>query len=99
MFKMIVIIYSFVEDFIQKRKPYRQEHLDYIRGFEFGKKIAAGGALSPELCRGLILFRGTFADAAHFVKEDPYVKAGIVQDHLIGEWSLVVGDALPQLEH
>ena len=38
------------------------------------------------------LFVFTTKDAAEkFVKEDPYVEGGIVTDHKIAEWSVVVG--------
>lgn len=94
---LVTIIYNFINGFVEKRQPFRQAHLEYIRSYESRGKVAAGGALSPELCRGLILFRGTLDEADEFARNDPYLQSGIVENYMIGEWLLVVGDASQHL--
>lgn len=94
---MFVILYNFGENFVDRRKPYRQPHLGHISSFEASGKIAAGGALEPSARMGIILFRGTRNEAVKYVESDPYILAGVVERYTISEWSLVVGDALSAL--
>ena len=89
---MVVILYHFVADFMARRQAYRADHLAHIRAEEKAGRIVAGGALAESLHKGLILYRGSEAEAEAFVEADPYVRAGIVTDHEIGAWSVVVGD-------
>ncbi|MCF4130031.1 YciI family protein [Methylobacterium sp. SyP6R] len=94
---MIVILYCFVADFMKRRQPYRAEHLAYVAAEQAAGRIAAGGALSENLRKGLILYRGTVEQAEAFVAADPYVRAGIVTSREIGTWTLVIGDRMEVL--
>jgi uncharacterized protein YciI len=86
-----MLMYDVVPDYVERRTPYRAEHIALAReGVERGE-IVLGGALNPP--EGvMILFRGDSPAAAEaFAKADPYVKSGIVTSWKVREWTTVVG--------
>ncbi|EPR68699.1 hypothetical protein ADICYQ_2085 [Cyclobacterium qasimii M12-11B] len=61
---------------------------------DFYKKglLLMGGALSRPTDKAVLIFRSEIVSAVEsFVKEDPYVKNGLVESWDIREWSVVVG--------
>ena|SRR5688572_32533118 len=86
-----LLMYDVVPDYVERRTPFRAQHIALARaGVERGE-IVLGGALNPpELV--MILFRGDSPAAAEaFAKADPYVLNGIVTGWRVREWTTVVG--------
>lgn len=90
-----ILFYAYVENIIEKRKPYREEHLALAQRFVADGKLILGGAYAEPADGAAIIFKvETKADVLFFVENDPYVKNGLVTQWHIREWNAVVGTAL-----
>ena len=90
-----ILFYTYVEDIIERRKPYREEHLALAQRFVKDGKLILGGAYAEPADGAAIIFKvETKADVLFFVENDPYVKNGLVTQWHIREWNAVVGTAL-----
>ena len=90
-----ILFYAYVENIIEKRKPYREEHLALAQRFVADGKLILGGAYAEPADGAAIVFKfETKADVLFFVENDPYVKNGLVTQWHIREWNAVVGTAL-----
>ena len=77
------LFYDTVDNFIERRQPYRQEHLTLEQAHRDGRLLFAGA---------LIIFRGeSSADAEAFARKDPYVTHGLVKNWRVREWAVVIG--------
>ena len=89
-----LLTYDYIPDVLEKRGPYRERHIGLAKEMiEEGICVSGGPTSTPgESAPKGALFVFTTKDAAEkFVKEDPYVEGGIVTDHKIDEWTVVVG--------
>lgn len=87
-----LLFYDLVPDYVIKRAPLRQAHLDYARRAVDRGDLVLGGALSNPVDRAVLLFRGSSpAVAETFAKGDPYVLNGLVAEWRVREWTTVVG--------
>jgi len=83
-----ILKYTYVEDVASKRAPFRADHISLAGQYKSDGRIVMGGALA-DLSGASIVFRSK-EDAEKFMTEDPYFKNGIVTDHQVLEWSVVV---------
>lgn len=88
-----LLIYEVVSDYVEKRTPYRKEHLSLVqKGFDAGDIVLAG-ALADPADGSVLVFRGTGPEAAErFAQNDPYVANGLVTSWRVRKWNTVVGD-------
>ena len=83
--------YNVVEDFTNKRTPFRPAHLKEVRDAHTRGEIVMAGALADP-SEALIIFRGADRSAAeNFAKNDPYVKQGLVKKWTVRQWTVVIG--------
>ena len=85
------LTYDVVEDFVNKRTPFRPAHLKEVREAHARGELIMAGALG-EPAGALLIFRA--ADkltAEQFAKNDPYVKEGLVKQWKVRPWTVVVG--------
>mmetsp|Transcript_18265 Transcript_18265/g.27376 ORF Transcript_18265/g.27376 Transcript_18265/m.27376 type:complete len:130 (+) Transcript_18265:3-392(+) len=83
-----LLIYDYVEDVLEKRKPHREGHLDLIKSLmEDGSVIMAGALANPPDKAYFVL--DSKENAEKFAKVDPYVLNGVVTSTEIREWSSV----------
>ena len=82
-----------VDDFVNRRTPFRDEHLRLAReSFDRGE-IQLAGALADPADGALLIFRAEDAAvAAAFAENDPYVKNGLVKKWHVRKWTVVVGN-------
>jgi uncharacterized protein YciI len=86
-----VLSYEVVDDFVNKRTPFRPAHLQEVRSAHERGDIVMAGALG-EPSEALIIFRGKERSVAeNFAANDPYVKSGIVKKWTVRPWTVVVG--------
>ena len=86
-----VLSYEVVDDFVNKRTPFRPAHLQEVRNAHERGDIVMAGALG-EPSEALIIFRGKERSVAeNFATNDPYVKSGIVRKWTVRPWTVVVG--------
>src|ERR1700739_2493938 len=86
------LLYEAGTDFVERRAPYREEHLKLAQvAYERGELVLAG-ALGEPVDRALLVFRGDSPDAARsFAQADPYVRSGLVKRWEVSPWKVVVG--------
>jgi len=88
-----LLIYYVVDDYIEKRQPYRAEHLSMAGEAHDRGELLLGGALTDPADQAILLFKGEDDSAAQeFAKNDPYVKNGVVKFWEIRKWTVVIGD-------
>lgn len=88
-----VLLYEIVDNFVEKRAPFRDKHLAKVReSYEAGKLVLAG-ALADPVDGAMLVFRGPTSEAAEeFAKADPYVTSGLVNKWQVRKWMTVIGD-------
>jgi len=96
-----LLMYDVVADYVERRAPFRQEHITLAREAVARGELVLGGALAQPADGVVLLFRGSSpAPAEAFAKSDPYVVNGIVTRWRVREWTTVVGpdaeNPLPQ---
>lgn len=72
------LFYDVVEDFTNRRMPFRPDHLQHVQdAHRRGELLLAGALLEP--VSALLVFRaGDASVAADFAARDPYVVQGLV---------------------
>ena len=82
-----------VPDFIAQRGAYREEHLGLARELHARGELILAGALAEPPDGALLVFKAdTPKPAEDFVKQDPYVRNGLVKRWEIRPWTVVVGN-------
>jgi uncharacterized protein YciI len=83
-----VLIYSYVPDVLERRVPYREEHLAKIGAAKEDGRIVMAGPIGDPPNGGLLVF-STHEAAEEFVRADPYVEGGVVTEWRVEPWTLV----------
>lgn len=84
------LFYDYVENAVERRAPFRADHLALVKQYKEAGKIFAGGALGRPPTGGLIVFSvDDPAEVEAFVAEDPYVSGGVVTGHRVVPWTVV----------
>jgi uncharacterized protein YciI len=87
-----LLFYSYVEDILEKRGPYREEHLAGARAMHERGALVMVGAYAEPTDGALFVFKTEDrAVIEAFVASDPYVKAGLVSEWKIRPWTVVLG--------
>ena len=87
-----LLLYDVVADYVERRTPFRAEHLALARAAESRGELILGGALANPADGAVLLFLGDSEAAAEaFAAADPYVKNGLVTRWRVREWTTVVG--------
>jgi uncharacterized protein YciI len=97
--KHFALIYDMVENFVERRKPYREAHLQLINDAHARGLIVMAGALGDPPDGGLLIFRTESpAPVEAWARADPYVTSGIVVGWKVRPWNVVIGaePAAPQ---
>jgi uncharacterized protein YciI len=91
--KHFVLIYDVVADYVERRTPFRADHLALARAAKAKGDLFLAGAFTNPVDGALLIFQGeTGAAAEAFAQADPYVKNGLVTSWRVREWTTVVGD-------
>jgi len=84
-----VLQYEAVDDFINRRTPYREEHLRLIREAHARGEVVMAGALGNPPDGGLLVFKAATAVAEDFARRDPYVVNGLITRWVVRPWNVV----------
>ena len=85
-----LLLYDYVENMADRRGPYREAHLERVASQRERGRIIMAGALGDPLCGAAFVFKGLDPHAIEeFVRQDPYVEAGLVTAWRIEPWRLV----------
>ncbi len=86
------LTYEVIDDFVNKRTPFRPSHLKEVREAHARGELILAGALG-EPAGALLIFRAADKTIAeNFAKADPYVKGGLVTRWNVRPWTVVVGE-------
>ena len=86
------LFYEVVENFVERRAPFRTEHLKLADEAKRRGDLVLAGALAEPADGALIIFRGESSSAAStFAENDPYVQNGLVKHWEVRPWTVVVG--------
>jgi uncharacterized protein len=88
-----LLFYESDEQYTERRKPYRAEHLRRAKEAVARGELVLGGAFADPADGGVLLFRGASREVAErFAQNDPYVTNGVVKKWWVREWTTVVGE-------
>jgi len=87
-----LLFYEVVDNYPERRAPFRAAHLTYARAAAARGELVLGGAFANPPDGSMLLFRGSSpAVAESFAAADPYVTNGVVTRWRVREWTTVVG--------
>ena len=90
--KHFALLYDVVANFVERRMPFREAHLQRVRDANARGQLLLAGALGDPPDGALLVFRGDTADVAEdFARTDPYVIEGLVPAWRVRPWNVVVG--------
>ena len=86
-----LLFYDYVENAVERRAPFREEHLRLAGEAKARGEILMGGAFADPVDGALLVFRVDDPSVVEaFVRSDPYVKNGIVTRWRIRPWTVAV---------
>ena len=87
-----ILFYKTVDNYIEKRIPYREEHLAYaLRSHEKGELYIAGAFADPADGAVLVFKADHPSVAEEFALNDPYVRNGLIVEWQVRQWNVVIG--------
>jgi uncharacterized protein YciI len=87
---MYALFYDYVENIVERRAPYHERHLEWLREWMADGRIALGGALGRPPHGALIVFDVEDpVQVEDFVSGDPYVIEGLVPTYRVEPWAVV----------
>jgi uncharacterized protein YciI len=87
-----LLFYDVADDYAERRKPYRADHLALAEASVARGEMILAGALADPIDGAVFLFQGASPDAAKaFAAADPYVQHGLVTRWRVRIWPTVVG--------
>ncbi|MFN3978991.1 MAG: YciI-like protein [Caldilinea sp.] len=87
-----ILFYEYVADILERRAPYRSEHLAGAQAAHDRGELVMAGALAEPVDRAVLIFKVNDPQVIEaFVHNDPYVKAGLVTSWQIRPWTVVIG--------
>ncbi|MBN1223964.1 MAG: hypothetical protein JXB23_12015 [Candidatus Aminicenantes bacterium] len=88
-----ILFYEVVDDYVNKRAAFRQEHLDFAREFEEKGQLILAGAFTNPVDGAALVFKSEDSRVAeNFAQNDPYVKNGLITKWKVREWAVVIGE-------
>ncbi len=88
-----LLMYEFGPEYLEKRGPFRAEHLRLAWASHARGEMVLGGAFADPADGSVLLFQGESDEAARkFAAADPYMKAGLVKAWRVRKWTTVVGE-------
>jgi uncharacterized protein len=86
-----LLFYDYVDDILERRAPFRQEHLAMAGKFrEQGILLMAGALVEPVDGAVLVFATDDRSVVEGFVARDPYVREGLVTTWRIRPWNVVI---------
>jgi hypothetical protein len=90
--KWFLLFYDLVPGYIERRAPFRPEHLKLAQAAQARGELVLAGAFGDPPEGALLVFKGEDASAAEaFARSDPYVANGVVTAWRVKPWTVVIG--------
>jgi hypothetical protein len=88
-----LLFYETVDNYVEKRAPYRAQHLELARDAHARGELLLAGALAEPADGAVLVFRAPDQGAVEdFVRRDPYVQNGLITTWRIRPWTVVIGN-------
>lgn len=89
------LFYDVVDNYIERRAPYRDQHIQLAQSLHGQGMLLLGGPLDDPVDGAVLVFRVNDPKIIEdFVQRDPYVQNGLVKAWRIRKWNTVIGKAL-----
>jgi uncharacterized protein YciI len=86
-----ILFYDVVDDYVERRAPFRDRHLSHAESSQrMGMLYMAGAYADPVDGAALVFKADDIAVIEQFVRDDPYVQAGLVTSWSIRRWNVVI---------
>ncbi len=90
------LLYELVDDMVNRRVPFREEHMRLARESRERGELVLAGALTEPVDRALLVFQvDDKSKVESFARKDPYVVNGLAKKWEIRPWNVVVGNNQP----
>jgi uncharacterized protein len=87
-----ILFYKTVDNYLDKRIPFREAHLAYAKEAHKRGELILAGALADPVDSAVLIFKGEGSTAENFAKNDPYVKNGLIKEWNVRPWTVVIGN-------
>ena len=88
----LALQYDLVDDYLERRGEFRDEHLGLARAaHERGELALAGAFVEPADQALLVWSTENRAVVEAFAEADPYVRNGLVRAWRVRDWNVVIG--------
>lgn len=88
----LVLTYELVDDYLERRQAFRDEHLGLARtAHERGELVLAGALAEPADHALLVWATDDPSVPQRFAEQDPYVANGLVTRWTVQPWNVVIG--------
>lgn len=85
-----LLLYDYPDDVLERRTPWREEHLALVREWKEDGRLLLAGAIGDPVSGGALAFRvDDEADVDEFMRSDPYVREGVIVGHRVEPWKVV----------
>ena len=86
-----LLLYDVVDEFTERRAPYRDAHLKLARAASDNGELLLAGAFADPADGAALVFRADDQSVAErFAADDPYVTAGLGKHWTVRKWTVVV---------
>jgi hypothetical protein len=87
-----ILFYKTVDNYVEKRAPYRKDHLAYATAAHERGDLVMAGALAEPADTAVLIFKGDGPFVAEeFARKDPYVLNGLISEWKVRPWTVVIG--------
>jgi uncharacterized protein YciI len=87
-----MLLYDYVENAVERRAPYREEHIRLAREAHERGELVMAGAWAEPVDGAAFVFQGDAPSVAEgFARKDPYVTNDIVTAWRVRPWTVVIG--------
>jgi len=88
-----ILLYTTIDNYVERRKPFREEHLSLAQQAYQNGLLIMSGALDDPADSAMLVFKGDSPQVAlNFAKNDPYVKNGLIKEWQVRPWIVVIGN-------
>jgi uncharacterized protein YciI len=88
-----LLFYETVDNYVEKRAPYRAQHLELARESYARGELLLAGALAEPADGAVLVFRTPDQAAVeNFARRDPYVQNGLIKTWRVRPWTVVIGN-------
>jgi uncharacterized protein YciI len=88
-----ILFYKTVENYVEKRGQFRDEHLKLARKAHEKGTLVMAGAMADPAESAILIFKGDSPEVAEqFAVNDPYVQNGLIREWEVRPWTVVIGN-------